>query len=156
MTERARRLPLPEPNQPAQPLTISDQRRLLTDNFDPAYHARRLDKTIAVRIKPLRLQDKILEYGDTQLNLTKLVALVDPQQVRALGYALLLARIKFINKTLSPSALAASLYEWIEAEGLEILSGNDNMPVFLARPRQLELAGAINRLRNLRVAIIED
>jgi predicted ABC-class ATPase len=156
MTEQAHRLNLPEPNQPAQPLTISDQRRLLTDSFDPSYHARRVDKTIAVRIKPLRLQEKILEYGNAKLDLTKLVALVDPQQVRALGYALRLARREFKGRPLSPSALAAALHELIEAEGLEILSGNDKIPVFLARPRQLEMAGAINRLRNLRVAIIDE
>jgi predicted ABC-class ATPase len=155
MTERARRLTLPEPNKPAQPLTISDKRRLLADNFNPCYHARRLDKTIAVRIKALRLQEKILEYGNAQLDLAKLIALVDPQQVRALGYALLLARIKFKDTPLSPSALAAALHEMIEAEGLEILSSNDTIPIFLARPRQLELAGAINRLRNLRVEIIK-
>ncbi len=156
MTEQARRLQLPQPTKPVQPLEISDRRRLLTGNFDPTYHARRLDKTIAVRIKPLRLQEKILEYGNAQLDLTKLIALVDPQQVRALGYALLLARKQFKDRPLSPSNLAAALHDRIEAEGLEILAGKDNRPVFLARPRRLELAGAINRLRNLRVAIIDE
>jgi len=156
MTEQARRLALPQPCKPAGPLTISDRRRLLIGNFDPAYHARRLDKTIGVRIKPLRLQERILEYGDAQLDLSKLIALVDPQQVLALGYALLLARIKYSDKPMSPSALAAALHARIEAQGLEILCGNDNKPLFLARPRQLELAGAINRLRNLRVAIAGD
>ncbi len=156
MTDRLRQLTLPAPQKPGAPLLISEKRRVLPDNFDPSYRARRLGKAIGARIKPLRLQEKVLEYGEARLDLTKLIALVDPQQVLALGYALLLARIKFKDRSLSPTGLAAAVHGLIETEGLEILSSRANSPVFLARPRQLELAGAINRLRNLRVEFVEE
>jgi len=56
---------------------------------------------------------------------------------------------------LSPSDLAAALGRLIEEEGLGVLCRAENGPVFLARPRRLELAGAINRLRNLKVDIAD-
>jgi hypothetical protein len=132
-------------------MAMKDQRRVMADNFDPAYHSQRLGKSIAVRIKPLRLQDKVLEYGDQQLDLTCLAALVDPHQLTAIGYALLLARNRLGHKLLSPSDLAGTLDELIEKEGLDILLPEELPPTVMARPRRLELAAAINRLRNLRV-----
>jgi predicted ABC-class ATPase len=153
MTGQVGRLNLPAPEKPTDPLTIRDRRRLLSDNFDPAYKARRLGKILAVRIKPLRLRERVLEYGNAQLDLTRLAALVDPHQVMAIGYALLLGRKALGQKPLSPSDLAASLSRRIEVEGLDTLCRRTAMPLFLSRPRCLELAGAINRLRNLKVKI---
>jgi predicted ABC-class ATPase len=153
MTDQVDQLRLPAPAKPSGPLTIMDRRRLLADNFDPVYKVRRLGKTLTVRIKPLRLQEKILEYGNVQLDLTKLAALVDPHQVLALGYALLLGKHVLGQKALSPTDLAAALHARIGQAGLDILSRHADRPLFLARPRRLELAGAINRLRNLKVEI---
>lgn len=151
MTQQVRTLDLPEPVVSATPLALQDRRRLQAGNFDPAFRAKRLGKTVALRIKPLRLHDTLLEYGNQQLDLSILSALVDPHQVLAIGYALLLARNRFNNAGLSPSALAAALNQLIETEGLGALSPEAAPPLFLARPRQLEMAGAINRLRNLMV-----
>lgn len=151
MTDQVRLLALPEPEKPVNPLMLSDQRRMQANNFNPSYRSRRLKKTLSVRIKPLRLQEKVLEYGNEQLDLTKLIALVDPDQVLAVGYALWLARKKFKDRSLSPSDLAGAVHRLIEKEGLAILSQSDKRPVFFALPRRLELAGAINRLRNLNV-----
>lgn len=153
MTDQLENLKLPKPLRPQTPLALTDRRQVLSENFDPSYHARRLDKNIPVRIKPLRLQERVLEYGNEKLDLTRLGALVDPQQVSALGYALLLAGKRLKDERLSPSDLAAMLERLIEEEGLETLSQAANDTVFLARPRRLELAGAINRLRNLKVNI---
>ena len=153
MTGQAGGLGLPEPENSPVPLSILDKRELSADNFDPAYEARRLGKTLATRIKPLRLQDRVLEYGNTKLDLSKLRALVDPHQLLALGHALLLGRSALRQKALSPSELATALSQKIDREGLGILSQDAARPLFLARPRRLELAGAINRLRNLKVEI---
>lgn len=149
MNAEVQRLDLPARPNPVEPLRISDKRRLLTENFDPACRVHRLGKSIAVRIKPLRRQEKKLEYGNTLLDLSNLSALVDPQQVLAIGYALLLARTKLLPERLSPSDLAAALDHMISKQGLDLLSIGADRPLFLARPRCLELAGAINRLRNL-------
>jgi predicted ABC-class ATPase len=155
MTDQVRRLALPRPQKPADPLILSDRRRVRSRNFNPAYRSRRLGKTYSVRIKPLRLQDQVLEYGNDQLDLTKSRALVDPLQVLAIGYALLLARKRFKDRSLSPSDLAGAIHHLIEAKGLGALCPGKNSPVFLALPRRLELAGAINRLRSLKVDIVE-
>ena len=151
MSQQVGALDLPEPVVPAKEILIKDNRRLLQDNFNPSFHNQRLGKSIAVRIKPLRLQETVLEYGNQQLDLTSLTGLVDGHQVLAIGYALLLAAERYKKNALSPSDLAKVLNQLIEAEGIGVLGSGRPLPVFLARPRQLELAGAINRLRNLRV-----
>jgi predicted ABC-class ATPase len=153
MNDAVRRLALPGPMESKGPLVMKDRRRVLSNNFDPVYHSKRLGKSIAVRIKPLRLQDRVLEYGDQQLDLTCLAALVDPHQVMAIGYALLLARHRLGQSMMSPSHLARALDQLIEKEGLDTLLCEKKPPLALARPRRLELAAAINRLRCLEVNI---
>jgi len=45
--------------------------------------------------------------------------------------------------------------ERIEQNGLSILCNAADHPVFLARFRKLELAGAINRIRSLQVEVVD-
>jgi hypothetical protein len=56
---------------------------------------------------------------------------------------------------MSPTQIAEIVCRRIEQEGLDTLSRRQSKPLFLARPRRLELAGAINRLRSLKVDIAE-
>ncbi|OGR17439.1 MAG: hypothetical protein A2X81_15925 [Desulfobacterales bacterium GWB2_56_26] len=151
MTGQVRGLTLPQPEKPAKPLTLSDNRRVLAESFDPSFLAGRIGKTLPVRIKPLRLQERILEYGNERLDLMKLSALVDPDQVLAIGYGLLMAKDLCRRRSLSPSALAELLAGLFAKDGLGILVPNKEDVLFLARPRRLELAAAINRLRSLKV-----
>jgi hypothetical protein len=44
MTAEARALNLPPSHRPASPMTISDRRMLLPDNFDPLFINRRMKK----------------------------------------------------------------------------------------------------------------
>ena len=155
MTDEVRRLVLAEPQKPANPLMLEDWRRVQAGTFDPAYRAERLGKNVKVRIKPLRLQERVLEYGNARVDLTKLRALVDPHQVLAIGYALLLAKNTCQDRLLSPADLAETLCRMIEEEGLAVLSQSENDRNFFACPRRLELAGAINRWRGLQV-VFED
>lgn len=155
MTDHVRRLVLAEPEKPATPLMLEDLRRVRVGSFDPSYRAERLGKTVKVRIKPLRLQERVLEYGNAQLDLTKLRALVDQHQVLAIGYALLLAENTYRDRLLSPADLAGNLCSMIEEEGLAILSHSENDSNFFACPRRLELAGAINRWRGLQVVFAD-
>ncbi len=155
MTDQVQQMVLPSTVEPQRPMEMKDKRQVKAGNFDPAYYSKRLGKSIAVRIKPLRLQEKILEYGDQQLDLTCLAALVDPHQVLAIGFALLLARDRLGSSLMSPSDLAAALDELIQEEGLDILVNQGRPPFAMARPRRLELAAAINRLRRLSVTLGE-
>ena len=151
MTDRARDLPLPQPAKPAKRLTLIDNRKVLAESFDPSFRAGRIGKILAVRIKPLRLQERILEFGNERLDLTKISALVDPDQVLAIGYGLLLAGGLCQKRPHSPSALAEVLADLFDKEGLGVLAPSKGDVPFLARPRRLELAAAINRLRSLKV-----
>ncbi len=155
VTDQLHHLALPKPRPPAKPLAMRDSRRVTAGNFDPSYRVHRLDKTLPIRIKPLRLQENILEYGDEQLDLTRLMALVDPHQMVAVGYALLMAREEIEKRPMSPTQIAETVHQRIEREGLDSLFPGQSKPLFLARPRRLELAGAINRLRSLTVDIVE-
>ncbi|MEJ2154012.1 MAG: ABC-ATPase domain-containing protein [Desulfobacteraceae bacterium] len=156
MTGRALELDLPQPPQPPQPLAICDRRQVLAGNFDPRYDARRLGKTLDVRIKPLRLQPGVLEYGNQRIDLTCLDALVDPHQVMAIGYALLQAGARLDDRLLSPSDLADALDDLIAGQGLDTLAAGTHAFIPLARPRRLELAAAINRVRDLQVQYNDD
>ena len=127
----------------------SDRRVLAPEHLDPSYHVKRLDKTIAVRIKPLRLQEKVLEFGQQQLDLRQMAALVDPSQVLAIGYALLYARNQYGHTRLSPTQLAHELCQQISSKGLDLLCPAVDKKMFFANFRPLELAGAINRLKRL-------
>ena len=106
---------------------------------------------IAVRIKPLRLQEKILEFGQELLDLTGQAALVDPHQTLAIGFALHYIQAHLSPKCLSPGDLASIVCEKVAKKGLCILSQEDDKRPFLALPRKLELAAGINRYRKLQV-----
>lgn len=153
MTRQAKALNLPCPGGGQPPLSCSDQRRVLPGNFEPAYENTRLRKQVPIRIKPLRAQEQqLLEYGQDLLDLRKLGTLVDADQLSTIGYALLLARQRVLGKAaLSPSRLAAAVLEIIEREGLAALQCANTPPCFFSQIRQLDLAGAINRLRSLKV-----
>jgi predicted ABC-class ATPase len=153
VTDQLHQLDLPKATPPDKPLVLQDNRRVAAGNFDPRYRVERLDKTLPVRIKPLRLREHILEYGDEQLDLTKLTALVDPHQITAVGYALLLARENVRSCPMSPTRIAEMVCHRIEQKGLDSLCPKQSKPLFLARPRRLELAAAINRLPSLTVDI---
>jgi len=151
MTTQARELKMPAPSRPRDPLVIRDERMLLPDNFNPSYRAERIGKTIPVRIKPLRRYEKILEYGESTLDLTKLAGLVDSDQILAVGHALLLARNRFGHAHMSPSKLSLTINDLMDDDGLDSLNKYTNTKLFLARPRLQDLSGAINRIRNIAI-----
>lgn len=151
MMNKVSRLQILSPQQPNNKLQLVDKRLVCRDNFDPSFYLKRLDKTLPVRIKPLRLQEKILEYGSQQLDLKQLSALVDPDQILAIGFALLYVKEQMSGPLLSPAELAGFLSGMIAKKGLDILCPLQNNSLFFALPRKLELAGAINRMRNLKV-----
>lgn len=156
MTDNVIELDLPQPPQPRRQLAPRDHRRVSAGNFDPSYDARRLGVTLDVRIKPLRLQPAILEYGNQLVDLTRLDTLVDPHQVMAIGYALMQAGARLGDRSLSPSDLAVTLDDLISTQGLDVLLAGTNSCTALARPRRLELAAAINRVRDLQVHYRDD
>ena len=153
MTAEAKVLNLSPSHPPAGPLTISDRRKLLPDNFDPLFINQRMKKKVQVRIKALRGQEReILEYGMDLIDVKSLEGIVDPDQMLTLGYALLLARrLELAAKGCSPSGLARKVIDLVREKGLDVLQPLESPPVFFAETRLLELAGALNRIRSLAV-----
>lgn len=154
MTAEAKAFNLPRTHPPAGPLNLSDRRQLLPGNFDPCYVNERMNKQVPVRIKALRGQElEIIEYGMDLIDVRALKGIVDADQMLTIGYCLLLARrLELATKGISPCILARELIDILHEKGLDVLQPSQSPPVFFAATRQLELSGAINRLRSLAVA----
>ncbi|SDX49893.1 Predicted ATPase of the ABC class [Marininema mesophilum] len=88
-------------------------------------------------------------FGTTTVDLSGLEQLVDSSQTRALAELLRNLRKEADGRKLME--IIDVLYDQIDLHGLDILSSFKGHPGDLALPRKLELVGAINRLRTLRV-----
>mmetsp|Transcript_4586 Transcript_4586/g.6969 ORF Transcript_4586/g.6969 Transcript_4586/m.6969 type:complete len:161 (+) Transcript_4586:149-631(+) len=88
----------------------------------------------------------VITYGDIELHLSGLEQIVTQSQTAAIAQALQkIAALASSGKNTLPSVLD-SLEEVLDNDGLDSLApGQFNGG--LARPRRLEMAGAINRLR---------
>ena len=90
-------------------------------------------------------------YGRTDIDLSALEQLVDVSQTRAIA-EMMRVLAKLADGSTPLVDCIDRLYEQIEREGLDSVSPFYGMhPGDLAMPRKFELAGAVNRLRTLRV-----
>ncbi len=94
-----------------------------------------------------------LQFGVEEIDLHHVEQIVDPSQTRAIGdminYAL---KKKLIDGRRPIKDIAGMLEKTIEEQGLEAISPRPEQPRGdYARPRSLEVAAAINRLRTLDV-----
>ncbi|RMF87327.1 MAG: ATPase [Nitrospinota bacterium] len=88
-------------------------------------------------------------YGTTTIDLSYLEQLVDPSQTRAIGASIYYACTRYMDGKRSLPEILRQVMADIDQAGLDVLTpikvGN------LARPRPFEIAGAINRMRTLRI-----
>jgi predicted ABC-class ATPase len=92
---------------------------------------------------------KTIQFGDEEIDVSDTEQLTDPSQLTAIGDALLYCR-DYLMQGATLSEMMQRLDVIIEREGLDVLS---NLPIGdHARFRRFELAAAINRLRTLRIA----
>lgn len=93
-----------------------------------------------------------LQFGTTELDLGGLEQLVDESQTRAVGYALVL-----MKRSIEAGSLVEALDvldTWFDARGLDDLDPfhrKNHHPGHFARPRRFEIAGALDRLRSVRL-----
>jgi predicted ABC-class ATPase len=124
---------------PAQPVRITP-RSPLPASFDP-----RRGRREKVRARGLRE----LQFGEDTLDLSALEQLVDDSQARAIG--VLLKRLGALAGPGVPlKELLGRLYAEVGRQGLYALEASPE----LARPRPLEVAAAVNRLRELSVQAV--
>jgi len=116
-------------------------RQLLPQSFD----ASRGRKEVRIEAKGM----KTILYGSTNIDLSHLEQLVDPSQTRAIGLMIHYYSERYLDKTQNLREGLTKVMADIQERGFDILLphkvGN------LAMPRIFELAGAINRMRTLRV-----
>jgi hypothetical protein len=95
-----------------------------------------------------------LAFGSDDIDLRCVEQLVDVSQMRATGYALHLAARRFMDGGATLRDVIARLEALLDAEGLDVLDPfhrGGHHPGNFARPRGLEVAAAINRLRSVRM-----
>jgi predicted ABC-class ATPase len=128
------------------PLRTACARVPLRESFD-ASRGRRDVKIDA------RSSDEIV-YGREPIDLRGLEQLVDASQTRAIGHAIHAATERFIDGERSLAEVLDDVEAWLDREGLDVLDPfhrPGQHPGDYARPRRFEIAGAMNRLRTLRV-----
>jgi len=116
-------------------------RQPLSESFD----ASRGRKDVKIDAKGMRT----ILYGPTTIDLSGLEQLVDPSQTRAIGLMIHYYSENDLDKTQNLKEGLTRVMEGIREKGFDILlpykAGN------LAMPRIFELAGAINRMRTLKI-----
>jgi predicted ABC-class ATPase len=128
------------------PLAPVAPRTPLADSLDPSQGRR------DVKISARGLDEIV--FGTETIDLRAVEQLVDPSQTRAVGHALELARTRLMNGKRTLGEVVRALDEILDADGLDGLEPfhrRDTHPGNYARPRGLEIAAALNRLRSLRV-----
>ncbi|MBW1686483.1 MAG: ABC-ATPase domain-containing protein [Deltaproteobacteria bacterium] len=118
----------------------------LAKSFDPS-RGRREVKIDA------RAIDLVL-FGNDAIDLRCVEQLVDLSQTRAVGHAIHLAASRFMDGKAMLREVVQRVEDFFDAEGLDALDPfhrGSHHPGNFARPRGLEVAAAINRLRSLRM-----
>jgi predicted ABC-class ATPase len=132
------------------PLRAPSARVPLARSVDPA----RGRREVAIEA----LGAHTLRFGEERIDLSAVEQLVDASQTRAVGQALRLARERFFGGDVPLAALLDALDALLDSEGLDILDpwrrpGGEAHPGDFARPRRLEIAAALCRLRSLRMRV---
>jgi hypothetical protein len=100
-----------------------------------------------------RALDLVL-FGNDAIDLRCVEQLVDLSQTRAVGHAIHLAASRFMDGKAMLREVVQRVEDFFDAEGLDALDPfhrGGHHPGNFARPRGLEVAAAINRLRSLRM-----
>jgi predicted ABC-class ATPase len=93
-------------------------------------------------------------YGTTEIDLRGVEQLFDPSQVRAIGWAILHAATHVMGDSITVPELLDELDGLFDREGLDALDPfhrPGQHPGALARPRRMEIAAVLNRMRTLRL-----
>jgi predicted ABC-class ATPase len=149
-TEEARQIAASAPSErrveATTPFGSITARIPLAKSFDPSRGRRQ----VKIDAKAL---DLVLFGGDA-IDLRCVEQLVDLSQTRAVGHAIHLAASRFMDGKAMLREVVQRVEAFFDAEGLDALDPfhrGSHHPGNFARPRGLEVAAAINRLRSLRM-----
>ena len=149
-TEEAQRIAAEHPSgrrvEAREPLEAVTLRVPQAGSFDPS-RGRREVKIDA------KARDRIL-FGSDAIDLRCVEQLLEISQTRALGHAIHLAARRLMDGHATLGEVIERLEALLDAEGLDVLDPfhrEGHHPGNFARPRGLEVAAGINRLRTLRM-----
>ncbi|MGI9589770.1 MAG: P-loop domain-containing protein, partial [Myxococcota bacterium] len=149
-TEEARRIAAEHPSgrrvEAREPLEAVTLRVPQAGSFDPSRGRRE------VKIDD-KARDQIL-FGSEAIDLRCVEQLLEISQTRALGHAIHLAAHRLMDGHATLGEVIERLEALLDAEGLDVLDPfhrEGHHPGNFARPRGLEVAAGINRLRTLRM-----
>ncbi len=129
-----------------RPLAAVTRRVPVAESLDPS----RGRREVKIDAKAVDL----LVFGTERIDLRGLEQLVDVSQTRAVGYAIELARERFMGEGATLAQVLDAVESTLDEEGLEALDPfrrGERHPGNFARPRRFEIGAALNRLRTLRI-----
>ena len=129
-----------------RPLAAVTPRVPVAESLDPS----RGRREVKIDAKAVDL----LVFGTERIDLRGLEQLVDLSQTRAVGYAIELARERFMGEGATLAQVMDAVERTFDEEGLEALDPfrrGERHPGNFARPRRFEIGAALNRLRTLRI-----
>lgn len=94
--------------------------------------------------------DKI-SYNNIHIELRDLEQLIDPNQVNTICFILQYIISELVNDKRTISEVVEEVYKDILTKGLDYISPFKGHPGNMALPRKYEIAGALNRFRNLKI-----
>lgn len=142
VTERAAQVVLERPRQPtALPGFAAPTPRLPLPAPEPTRRG-------PVRTRSRGTQALVLDRDE--VDVSDVAGIVDPGQAEALAHALRALLEQRFDAASSLAQCLADLEALLDEEGLDALGGR--RPAFLARPRMVDVAAAVNRYRRLELA----
>lgn len=87
-----------------------------------------------------------------EIDVSDVAGIVDPGQAEAIAHALRALLEQRIDGESTVAECLEDLDALLDEEGLDALQFGRDLPAFMVRPRMVDVAGALNRYRKLRVA----
>ena len=102
-----------------------------------------------VKIKPRGIHT--ITYNKTEIDLSHLEQLIDPNQTNAICFIIHFIMEKVVNDKLTLPQVVEKVYGEISSKGLDIVSPYQGHPGNMALPRKHEIAAVLNRFRLLKI-----
>jgi predicted ABC-class ATPase len=102
-----------------------------------------------VKIKPRGIHT--ITYNKTEIDLSHLEQLIDPNQTNAICFILHYIMEKVVDDKLTLPQVVEKIYGEITSKGLDIVSPYQGHPGNMAMPRKHEIAAVLNRFRLLKI-----
>jgi len=134
--------------------TFTDNRILTEDNFNAEYRSERHNYSTPVRIKlnaTPSYNENIINFGNESVNLKSIETLAEKEQLLSIGWLVLYAKQKFLNKSLKVSTFLKKTFALLNDPYIlrYIIEKNSKVYYYLSLPRKEEIIAFINRISQL-------